>query len=515
MSVSLNIKSTPILTLNPSGKTPLAALLEVETSAPSTITATLDNGERKRVQESGGAPTTHHRIPILGLRPDRQHQIYVRATDVSGDSDEISEPLAVTTAPLPDDFPALNVTVSNPAKMEPGYTVFPARLSEREDLAKKFGMLIALDEAGEVVWFYKADHQIGSPHKIANGNIVYNTRARTTYEIDLLGNVISTWHATGRWPADGEGIAVGAESFHHDLVELPNGNILVPSIEVREIPDYPTSYTDPDAPTDTANVIGDVIVEFRRDGTIANQWPLLDMLDPYRFGFGSLDPRGTLGDLENVRNWSHCNSNFYCEEDDSIILSVRHQDAIVKFSRSSGELIWILGDPDGWKSPWREKLLTPIGDVIWQFHQHNATRTPAGTIMCFDNGNYRARPFADPLPTTENYSRAVEFEVDEEAMTVRQVWDYGRTQAEKFYATFVSGAVMLPETRNVFVDFGGLMVDGDNLPTERPHVDCGYVRMAEVTHDDEPEVVFEFFMDDRPGKGWDSYRGQRISNFFD
>lgn len=515
MAENLTIIGMPTLTLNPSGKTPLAALLEVETSTPATLSLTLDDGDRKRALESKGAPTTNHRIPILGLKPNRRHEIGVRASDFSGKGCKLPDPLIVETAPLPDDFPELNVTVSNPAKMEPGHTVFPARLSEREALAKKFGMLIALDETGEVVWFYKTDHQIGSPHKIANGNIVYNTRARTSYEIDLLGNVISTWHATGRWPADGEGIAVATESFHHDLVELPNGNFLAPSIEIREMPDYPTSYTDPAASTDTANVIGDVIVEFQRDGTIVSEWPLLDMLDPYRFGFGSLDPRGTLGDLKNVRNWSHCNSNFYCAEDDTIVLSVRHQDAIVKFSRSTGELIWILGDPDGWQSPWKEKLLTPVGDVTWQYHQHNATRTPAGTIMCFDNGNYRARPFAEPLPATENYSRAVEYEVDEEAMTVRQVWDYGRTQAEKYYATFVSGAVMLPKTQNVFVDFGGLMVDGDNRPTERPHVDCGYVRMAEVTHDDEPEIVFEFFMDERHGKGWDSYRGQRIPNFFD
>lgn len=511
----LTITGAPTLTLNPSGRTPLAAILEVESNKPSTVSITIDDGDRKFVIDSKGEPTTQHNVPVVRLRPGRRHEISVSVSDPAGNVTVLPELLIIETDPLPDDFPNLNVTVSKPENMEPGHTIFPARLSEREALAKKFGMLIALDEAGEVVWFYKADHQIGSPHVISNGNIIYNTRARTTYEIDLLGNVVSTWHATGRWPADGDGIPVETESFHHDLVELPNGNILVPSIEIREMQDYPTSYTDPDAPTDIANVIGDVIVEFGRDGTVVNEWPLLDMLDPYRFGFGSLNPRGTLGDLKNVRNWSHCNSNFYCEDDDSIILSVRHQDAIVKFSRATGEVIWILGDHDGWNSPWKEKLLTPIGDISWQYHQHNATRTPAGTIMCFDNGNYRARPYAAQMPPKENYSRAVEFEVDEQAMTVKQIWDYGRTQAEKFYATFVSGAVMLPQTHNVFVDFGGLMVDDHNLPTESPDKDCGYVRMAEVTHDDEPEVVFEFFMDERPGKGWDSYRGQRIANFFD
>ena len=53
----------------------------------------------------------------------------------------------------------------------------------------------------------------------------------------------------------------------------------------------------------------------------------------------------------------------------------------------------------------------------------------AGTILCFDNGTYRARPFAEKQPSAESYSRAVEYEVDEAAMTVKQVWDYGRTQS--------------------------------------------------------------------------------------
>lgn len=59
------------------------------------------------------------------------------------------------------------------------------------------------------------------------------------------------------------------------------------------------------------------------------------------------------------------------------------------------------------------------------------------------------------------------------------------------------------------------MSDGDGIPTDDPGKDCGWVRMAEVTHDAEPEVNFEFFIDERPNRGWVSYPSQRIADFFD
>ena len=39
--------------------------------------------------------------------------------------------------------------------------------------------------------------------------------------------------------------------------------------------------------------------------------------------------------------------------------------------------------------------------------------------------------------------------------------------------------------------------------------------MVEVTHDDEPRVVFELFIDDREaGRGWDVYRAERLTGLY-
>ena len=74
-----------------------------------------------------------------------------------------------------------------------------------------------------------------------------------------------------------------------------------------------------------------------------------------------------------------------------------------------------MGPHEGWVSPWAEKLLAPVGDLNWQYHQHDVRWTDNRTLTLFDNGNHRAVPPATPMTPAESYSRAVEFKIDEEA----------------------------------------------------------------------------------------------------
>ena len=135
--------------------------------------------------------------------------------------------------------------------------------------------------------------------------------------------------------------------------------------------------------------------------------------------------------------------------------------------------------------------------------------------MLFDNGNHRARPYEEKLPADKNYSRVVEYDIDEEAMTVRQVWSYGGPGEEAYYCPFICGAEALPVTGNVLACFGGLLGDGDGGVSEDPGQGIGSARIVEVTHDDDPEVLFELFLDQRDeGKGWDVYRAVRFPSLY-
>ncbi len=63
---------------------------------------------------------------------------------------------------------------------------------------------------------------------------------------------------------------------------MPSGTLMTVSSELRTYDDYPTSSIDPEAPTESATVVGDVLVEFNRDGAVLREVRLLDVLDPFR-----------------------------------------------------------------------------------------------------------------------------------------------------------------------------------------------------------------------------------------
>jgi hypothetical protein len=148
--------------------------------------------------------------------------------------------------------------------------------------------------------------------------------------------------------------------------------------------------------------------------------------------------------------------------------------------------------------------------LAWQYHQHDCSVTPAGTILCFDNGNHRASPFEPRMPDESSYSRIVEFAVDETAMTVRQVWSYGEAAGERLYSCYQGGAYRLPQTGNTFMTYGGICsIDG--VPTSDNRKGFCRARLLEVTP--EKEIVFDMWIDgsgENPALSLSSFRAEFV-----
>ena len=500
----------------PRPEAPLGMLVEVTTSEPAGLSIEIADGERLDRVEIEEEYRTAHRVPLVGLRPGRTHTVTFIATDPAGNEGR-APALTVETDPLPDDFPPLEATVSRPERMEPSATLLNVYRWGADGRDRDFGLLVAVDVSGEVVWYYRAEHSIGPAIPLANGNLLYMASVDNVWgilvEIDLLGNVVRRWHSRALASGAPAGsILVDVDSLHHDMVELPSGNLATLGSEVRTYDDYPTSDDDPAAPRATRDIVGDVIVEFASDGTVVLQWPLLDAVDPYRIGYDSLgtgfwgDTYRALAHPAEVADWAHANALAHDPGDDTFVVSLRHQDALVKVDRT-GAVRWILGTHAGWTDPWRDRLLEPQGDLEWPYHGHGVEVTPEGTILLFDNGNHRATPFDDPLPAEASYSRAVEYEVDEAEMRVRQRWAYPQSEAERFYSSFLSDADWLPQTGNILITDGGRtrttdMAGGE--PEQRR-----WARILEVTRDDPAETVFALVVDDDSPTGWHVYRAGR------
>jgi arylsulfate sulfotransferase len=508
------------ITPDPSGRTPLAALCVITTDTPTRLTLVVqDEDETRRINIERDYGTEHH-VPLLGLRPGRSHRLDIIARDEAG-AETTTEPFELIIPSLPDELPPVDLRMSRPSKMEPGVTLIPlVRWPQNGGPDRTFGLILGVDAHGEVVWYYRAPHNIAAVKRLRNGHLLYHYgRLGNVVEINMLGQVVRQWHTTGLPKPVAEGsIPVDAETIHHDVQELPSGNLLAISTEVRRLDDYPSSETDPDAPPETANVIGDVLVEFDEDGTVIRKHSLLDILDPYRICYDSLDTgfwKDIYTDLPggDGKDWSHANSVFFDENDGSVLVSIYHQDAVIKFDWETGALHWIISLPSGWREPWQGHLLWPLGEGLYPCHEHAAKVTPQGTILMYDNGTYRARPFQGKTPPRESFSRVVEYRTNVEAMQFAQVWSYGGPEDEIFFSPILGDADWLPQTGNILVTDGGRIRTPQGGQGGHPKHGREWAHIFEVTRMQPAEKVFDIEIDD-PRMGWTVYRAERLPSLY-
>jgi hypothetical protein len=395
--------------------------------------------------------------PIIGLKPDTKYTVSAELT--SGAESYLVGPFEWTTPPLPSDFPPLSIPISKPAQMEAGMTQFNPWVN-----AGKRIPLVIVDNDGVVRWYYQGYRAFDDHTRLPNGNFLFTPDECVLMEVDVLGNLVHSWYAA-KYPGGCPNIPTGSipvqiESIHHEETLLPNGNLLVLSTEGRWVDDFPTSEDDVNAPTARAYAVGCVIVEFTTAGDIVKHIPLMDLLDPTRIGRATIPskqdnpPWGVVTAYANqlgvsVNDWDHANAVVYEESSDSYYVSLRHQDAVIKVNRSNPSLTWILGTPSNWKSPWKDKLLTPVGDLQFPYHQH-AVQVSAAGVGVYDNGNYRAAAFETPATTL--YSRGVIYSVDETAKSVQQKWSFGAPSGENsFYCAAMGNATWLPNTGNELI----------------------------------------------------------------
>ncbi len=528
----------PALSPNPNPRAPLAGILTFAPDRPVWTTVEVGDGERRFTVRFAPDRDPRRGLPILGLRPNRRHRVRVSIQEPGGPSVEAPTPLEIATPPLPvgnHAFPPLRVTRTSPDRMEPGVTILSVRrralgksihhTPKQDRFTRGWGMLLALDARGEVVWYYQYDARFAGVDRLRNGNLLVHTTDFRAIELDLLGNEVASWYAEKRPEGPHPtGIPIlGAQTLHHQPHEMPNGHFLAFTANARQIDDYYTSLTDPDAPRRPTMVMGDTVVEYTRSGEVVWSWNAFDHLDPYRVGYNTLDVYWHTRGFPHHADWTHCNGLSYDERDDSVMISARHQDAMLKVDRETGQIKWILGEHTDWPERLQPKLLQPVGDLRWPYHQHNPRLSHRGTVVAFDNGCYGARPPRPVLPLEQTFSRGVEFEVDEAAMTVRQAWASAHALTEDTVNSWaMSDAHRLPTTDNMLVIYAIDVIRRPGLTYEEfepclpsvsqfPHG----ARIREYTRTTPAEVLFEVFVRD-PDEviQWEVYGGLRAPSLY-
>ena len=279
------------LAVAPNPEAPLTARLRFSTDRPARTRLAIDDGERRTEALAEKDYATDHEVMVLGLRPGRRHRVEIAVEDEAGRIGT-APAVEVSTAPLPADFPEVEVLTRDSERMEPGVTVLSLIRWSGVKPDAKWGALVAYDDEGDVVWYYKGAEFLDEARPLPNGHLLtlYSDEGQML-EMDMLGTIVRRWHTTGIPKEDvpSTSIAVDADTFHHDVCRTPSGNLLVLSSEVRRFDDYPSSETDPRAPRRAANVVGDVLIELTPDGKMVGRHRFFDLFDPYLLGYGSLD----------------------------------------------------------------------------------------------------------------------------------------------------------------------------------------------------------------------------------
>lgn len=231
----------------------------------------------------------------------------------------------------------------------------------------------------------------------------------------------------------------GANAYNlamHSFDVLPNGNRLVVmqenvTIDMRQL--VPKG-------NPAASVQQMLLQEIDIDGNIIFQWRSLDHF-PVTVSFEDLS-------APTIR-YFHLNA-VTVDRDGHFLISARHSSLIAKIHRTSGKVLWILG---GKLNQFTFDAANGITDDPLFSYQHDIVRLPNGNISMFDNGTQR----------TPQWSRAVEYQIDEVNKTCTLVWQHRKSP--DIYAG-VQGAVQTLPNGNRVIAWGSALQNNQTVITE-------------------------------------------------
>lgn len=290
---------------------------------------------------------------------------------------------------LPPGFPPIEVTFSdNP---DPGY-LFVCSWDRNDPGADSYIMI--LDNTGDPVFFKKTPGVARDFMVQPNGLLTYSVQGPSPspgviesiyYAMDATFTVVDSFEC-----------ANGLPTSFYDLHILDNDHVVLISHDPRQVD--MSQLVEGGNPE--ATVIGAVIQELDADRKVVFEWASWDhfeITDAVREDLTASLVRAV-----------HANS-IDVDPNGDFIVSCRFLNEVTKISRETGEILWRLGGKNN-------QFLFVNGTRRFSY-QHAARILPNGNLTLFDNGNHRS----------PSYSRAVEYELDEENMTATLVWQYRNT----------------------------------------------------------------------------------------
>jgi hypothetical protein len=357
---------------------------------------------------------------VAGMLPNTMYEM--RHVFTHQHRQEVSAPLSFMTGSIPPTLTLPTLTVVQP----PG----PGSDLGQDLIYHAAPTPLATDLQGHVVWYYDY-RQSGlltpNPYAVSapqpGGTVLgfgtdryavpnkYGILPRNVLrEIDLAGDPV---RETNLDAVNAELKALGHEpiyGFYHEAEHLPDGSTVALAVTERTVNIHGT-------PT---NYVGTMVLVLNDNFQVTWAWDAFDHLDVNRGPvLGELVdktdvtvPTNVVPNLPAV-DWLHNNTVAWSPADGNLILSLRHQDWVIKIDyrngAGDGHVVWRLGQGGDF-------TVKSTDPNPWFSHQHDVHYLDDSTLILFDNGNTRraSDPNAD--------SRGQVWKLDEQTRTATLVF---------------------------------------------------------------------------------------------
>ncbi|MGC1493833.1 MAG: aryl-sulfate sulfotransferase [Candidatus Acidiferrum sp.] len=463
----------------------------------------------------GGVPS----VPLYVAGMTQSTPYHMRGVLQFGDGSSLNdEDFTFTTGTLPANL-VPTVTTSTTVGMTPQPGIEMVDLIATSNPAAS-NMVAATDLAGNVIWTYYnplTTANLPNPIKLMpNGHLLidYTTTTfgapdgvgSTLQEVDLGGNLI--WEMTptqlntalAAAPASCTECNVTVIGTHHDFVLLPNGHLIVIASTTKTLADGST-------PT------GDVIIDLGDMENVGGNNPNHTPQPVWAWNeFNQLD---TNRRPYSYPDWTHTNAVIYSKTDGNLVISIRHQNWLVKIDYNNGagagDIIWKMGavlPGDTGADVADFTLLNADGTpdttaTDWFFAQHGPSYTTTNTsgqfgLTLFDNGDDRgaavvAGGTCGVAGQPDCYSTVPVFTIDETAKTATFVIN----PTTPDYSFFGGNAEVLANENVEYDECSDGSIAGDNAS------------IFEVTQTSTPQTVWHMQI-----TGQYAYRAMRIPSLY-
>lgn len=422
----------PYVKVNPYKDSPLTALVIFQTTKEAKVSYTVEGKtDKTSITNSVKGYQKVHQIPIAGLYADTNNTVTMTITYKDGTTDSKTLTLKTTELPKYVKNAKVEVTKNDKDKMDIGQN----KLTLINRTTKE---PFAIDADGNVRW-YSTNYSQHTIEQTDNGHFLILTKKNVDsmvyndlIETDVLGRVYKEYSFNSKVKSNDSNNAKDEMTvIHHDLLELPNKDILA-------------------TVNDGSKYKEDVMVQIsHKTGKVIKVIDLKKLLPSSMY---KNYKAGTDGKID----WFHQNAVDYDKTDNTIMISGRNQDMTMKLDYKTNKIIWIYSGKkkSSWPKKYRSKILTPTKGTSITGGQHGLyqlDKTADGEdIILYDNNIDVTN---GDKKTSGKYSQAVQYHINLNNMTIDQTWAYGKSLGKANFTNII-GYAERESNGNTLIDFG-------------------------------------------------------------